>query len=386
MTGISADRRALFEPLRLGSVELRNRVVMSPMTRNRSPGGIPGADVARYYARRAEGGVGLIVTEGVGIDHPSALGEAERNEFNLPELSHEASLAGWRAVVEAVHHAGCPIFPQLWHQGILRKPGSGRYPEAPSISPSGLWGPLGRQTSIDPTLIPEREQLAAPSSEAELDEIAEAYARSAAKAMILGFDGIAIHGAHGYLLDTFFWDETNRRGDRWGGDRRARAGFAAEVVRRIRLAIGPDKPILFRFSQWKQQDFRARLAHDPRELEDVLGPLAEAGVDIFDASARYFNRAEFEGSPLNLAGWAKKVTGKLSMAVGGIGTGAGYYDKTKPLAATEFLEPLMERFVRGEFDLIAVGRALIGDAGWADKLRAGEAARPFDREHLLTLD
>ena len=108
----------------------------------------------------------------------------------------------------------------------------------------------------------------------------------------------------------------------------------------------------------------------------MLGPLAEAGVDIFDASARYFNRAEFEGSPLNLAGWAKKVTGKLSMAVGGIGTGAGYYDKTKPLAATEFLEPLMERFVRGEFDLIAVGRALIGDAGWADKLRAGEAARP----------
>jgi len=361
-------------------------VVMSPMTRNRSPGGIPGPEVACYYARRAEGGVGLIITEGVGVDHPSALGEAERNEFDLPELSHEPSLAGWRRVVEAVHAAGCPIFPQLWHQGILRMPGSGRYPEARSVSPSGLWGPLGRQTSIDPTMIPAEAQLALPSSEAELDEIAGAYARSAGKAIALGFDGIAIHGAHGYLLDTFLWDETNRRADRWGGDRRARAGFAAEVVRRIRAAIGPDRSILFRFSQWKQQDFRARLAQTPQELEDVLGPLADAGVDIFDASARYFNRAEFDGSPLNLAGWAKKVTGKLSMAVGGIGTGAGYYDKGKPLAATEFLEPLLERFGRGEFDLIAVGRALIGDAGWARKLRQGEPTRPFDREHLLTLD
>ena len=117
---------------------------------------------------------------------------------------------------------------------------------------------------------------------------------------------------------------------------------------------------------------------------------AQTGIvtyfDLFDASARYFNRAEFEGSPLNLAGWAKKVTGKRSMAVGGIGTGAGYYDKATPLAATEFLQPLLERFARGEFDLIAVGRALIGDAGWARKLRQGEPARPFDREHLLTLD
>jgi 2,4-dienoyl-CoA reductase-like NADH-dependent reductase (Old Yellow Enzyme family) len=386
MSDIPEDRRALFEPLAIRQLRLRNRIVMSPMTRNRSPGGIPGPDVARYYARRAEAEVGLIITEGVGIDHTSALGEAEPNEVDLPELSGAASLAGWGRVVEAVHAAGCPIFPQLWHQGILRKSGSGRHPAAPSVSPSGLWGPLGRTTSIDPSMIPAESRLAGPSSEAELDAVAEAYARSAAKAMALGFDGIAIHGAHGYLLDTFLWDETNQRSDPWGGDRRARAAFPAEVVRRIRAAIGRDRPILFRFSQWKQQDFRARLAHSPQELEELLGPLADAGVDVFDASVRYFNRAEFEGSPLNLAGWARKVTGKLSMAVGGIGTGAGYYDKDKPLAATDFLAPLIERFARDEFDLVAVGRALIGDAGWARKLRQGEGARPFDREQLLTLD
>src|SRR6202040_1122586 len=87
--------------------------------------------------------------------------------------------------------------------------------------------------------------------------------------------------------------------------------------------------VIFRFSQWKQQDFRARLANTPQELEEILGPISDAGVDVFDASVRYFNRAEFEGSPLNLAGWAKKVTGKLSMAVGVIGLNKGVYDSKR---------------------------------------------------------
>ena len=94
-------------------------------------------------------------------------------------------------------------------------------------------------------------------------------------------------------------------------------------------SVGPDLPIFFRFSQWKQQDFRARLAQTPQELERVLGPIADAGVDVFDGSVRYFDRAEFEGSPLNLSGWAKKLTGKLAMAIGGIGLDRGMYDSSR---------------------------------------------------------
>jgi 2,4-dienoyl-CoA reductase-like NADH-dependent reductase (Old Yellow Enzyme family) len=106
------------------------------------------------------------------------------------------------------------------------------------------------------------------------------------------------------LPDNFLWEETNRRTDRWGGDRRCRSQFAVEVVKRIRATIGPDKPIVFRFSQWKQQDSRAKLANNPQELEEVLGPIADAGVDVFDASVRYFNRAASEtvvGMGLSLA-------------------------------------------------------------------------------------
>ena len=119
----------------------------------------------------------------------------------------------------------------------------------------------------------------------------------------------------------------------------------------------------------------------------MLGPLADAGVDVFDGSVRYFNRAEFEGSPLNLSGWAKKLTGKLATAVGGIGLDRGMYDsnRTGKAAATDNITLLMERFNRGEFDLIAVGRSLLNDPEWTRKLRRGEAHLPYDQSKLETL-
>jgi len=377
----------LFQPLQLRSVTLKNRIVMAPMTRSFSPNGIPGDDVAGYYRRRALGDTALIITEGVGIDHPAALGDAGLNECNIPQMYGADALDGWRRVVAGVHAAGGVIFPQLWHQGVMRKAGTGPHPEALSCRPSGEWGPVGRTTSLAAEDIAVYAEPTAAMTESEIAEVIAGYARSAAHAMAVGFDGIAIHGAHGYLPDNFLWEETNRRADRWGGDRRRRSAFAAEVVRVVRAAIGPARPIVFRFSQWKQQDFRARLAATAQELEEILGPISAAGVDVFDASVRYFNRAEFDGSPMNLAGWAKKLTGKLSMAVGGIGLNKGYYDSKRDGAsgAAHNFEPLMERFGRGEFDLVEVGRSLLHDPYWTQKVYAGEDLLPFSEESLKVL-
>ncbi|MET0375883.1 MAG: hypothetical protein ABW128_16705, partial [Rhizorhabdus sp.] len=144
------SREPLYQPLTVRGMTVRNRIVMAPMTRGFSPGGVPGPDVAAYYARRAEGDCGLIVTEGVAVDHPTALGDAGLDEKNVPYMAGDAVLAGWRNVVDEVHAAGCKIVVQLWHQGVLRKPGTGPNPEIASVSPSGLWGPLGRQSSIAP--------------------------------------------------------------------------------------------------------------------------------------------------------------------------------------------------------------------------------------------
>lgn len=377
----------LFQPLRVRAVTLANRIVMAPMTRSFSPEGVPTVRVADYYRRRAEGETGLLITEGVGIDHPAALGEAGLGESDLPHMYGEAALDGWRAVVDAVHAAGGAIFPQLWHQGVMRAPGTGPHPQAPSCRPSGLWGPLGRTCAIAAEYAARLAVPTAPMSEAEIADVIAAYGRSAAHARRLGFDGIAIHAAHGYLIDDFLWEETNQRTDRWGGDRRRRSQFAVEVVRAIRAAAGDELPIVFRFSQWKQQDFRARIAQTPQELEEILGPIADAGVDIFDGSVRYFQRAEFPGSTLNLSGWAKKLTGKLAMCVGGIGLDKGMYDSNREgkAAASDNIPLLMERFNAGEFDLVEVGRSLLNDPLWTRKLRLGEPQVPFDatRQQIL---
>lgn len=126
------DAAPLFSPFSLAGAELANRFVMAPMTRQFSPGGVPGEDVAVYYARRAAH-VGLIVTEGTYIDHPSA-GASDR----VPRFYGEDALVGWGRVVEAVHGAGGRIVPQLWHLGAVREPGSPPHPAAPVLSPSGL--------------------------------------------------------------------------------------------------------------------------------------------------------------------------------------------------------------------------------------------------------
>ena len=370
----------LFSPFSVGKVRLDNRIVMAPMTRNRSPGGVPNDAVIAYYRRRAEAGVGLIVTEGVGIQHGSALGGGSMKERDVPFLYGDAALAGWRAVVDAVHGAGGRIFPQLWHMGPIREDGTGPYPQVPSSRPSGLWGPAGRRSTVPDDyvarVLPERKAM----TDGEIADVIAAFADAARNAVLTGFDGIAIHGAHGYLIDSFLWAETNRRNDRWGGDLAGRSAFAAAVVSAIRGAVGGDVPIMFRFSQWKQQDYQALLARTPGELEMMLRPLVDAGVDIFDASTRKFDMPAFDGSDLTLAGWARQLTGLPAMAVGGVGLDRDLYGSYAAggSAGIDNLAGVRRRMSAGEFDLIGVGRALIADPQWARKAERGESFLPFD--------
>lgn len=386
-TALLPGREALARPLRIGGVVLPNRIVMSPMTRGYCPDGVPQAASATYYRRRVEGGCGTIVTEGIGVDHPSSLGDAGLGEDELPVLHGPEALAGWQRVVAAVHEAGGLIMPQLWHQGVMRLPGTGPVPEAPTIGPSGVWGPRGH-TSVEDSKVPADPVLGPPMTDSQIQDVIDAFIRDAVAARALGFDAIALHGAHGYLLDNFLWAGTNLRTDRWGGDPQRRAEFVVQIVRGIRRALGPDLPIFFRFSQWRLQDYRSRIAATPDELEALLGPIADAGVDVFDASTRYFDTPAFEGSPLGLAGWAKRLTGRLTMTVGGIGLSKSAPDARGSSAATaaDNLDLLMARFERGEFDLIAVGRALIGDPDWPRKALSGAPARAFHPDQLETLD
>ena len=364
------DTQILFEPLELKSTTFKNRIVMAPMTRGFANDGYVDQSHINYYRKRAEGGVGLLVTEGVVVDRP-----ASRNEPNVPKFFGDA-LSGWGDVVKAVHSHEAAIAPQIWHTGSTRSSSMDWEPGISVESPSGL-------------LAPEVVRGHAMSEENIADTIA-AFAKAAVDARDLGFDCVEVHGAHGYLVDQFFWDGTNTRNDRYGGPTlQERSRFAKEMIAAIRTAVGPDFPLILRVSQWKQQDYRVRLTHTPAEMEAWLTPLVDAGVDILHCSQRRFWEPEFpeidgeEG--LNFAGWAKKLTNALTISVGSVGLDGDFLDvfqgqNSKPAS----LDGLIDRMEREEFDMIAVGRALITDPDWALKAKAGQfdAMLPFNSAAL----
>lgn len=339
---------------------------MAPMTRGFSPDGVPGTDIAAYYRRRAENGVGLILTEGTAINHPAAVPGS-----SIPNFHGEEALSGWSQVVKEVHEAGGKIMPQLWHVGLTRKIGDLPNPDALPIGPSGL--NLSGEKITDPL------------TEAEIGELIESYAQAATDAKRMDFDGIEIHAAHGYLIDQFFWEKTNKRTDRYGGDITGRTRFAVETVEACRRAVGPDFPIILRFSQWKMSDYKAKIADTPDQLADFLTPLVNAGVDVFHCSTRRFWEDEFEGSSLNLAGWTKKLTGKPTITVGSVGLD-GEFTSGKGANITS-LDGLMERLGNEEFDLVAIGRSLLNDPEWVAKIRDGQAdeLKAFSKEATRTL-
>jgi 2,4-dienoyl-CoA reductase-like NADH-dependent reductase (Old Yellow Enzyme family) len=191
---------------------------------------------------------------------------------SVPALDGEDVLRGWRAVTAGVHAQGAGIAAQLWHQGAQREVHDDDLPEQLPVSPSGrdtLGARVGRALRTD-----------------ELGALAVSYALAAGNAQVAGFDAVELHGAHGYLLDEFLWDKTNLRTDAYGGSIRARTRFPAEVVAAVRAAVGADCPIIYRFSQWKANHYDARIASIPAELEALLAPLVDAGVDVFHPSTR----------------------------------------------------------------------------------------------------
>ena len=359
MTTTATD--VLFRPFRIGSMEVPNRIVMAPMTRTFAPEGVPNDRNAAYYRRRAEGGVGLILSEGTVIDRP-----ASRNEAAIPFFHGKEALGGWSRVIGAVHEAGGRMGPQIWHTGSTRG-ASGWEPDVEVESPSGLLGP--------------GEPRGGAMTMEDIADTVAAFASAAASARALGFDAVEVHGAHGYLIDQFFWSGTNERTDRYGGASiRDRSRFAAEVVAAVRAAVGPDFPLILRVSQWKQQDYAARLAPTPDLMADWLVPLVEAGADVLHCSQRRFWEPEFpqiDGEAgLNFAGWAKKLTGAATISVGSVGLSGDFMAAFGGETSTSVgLDGLVRRMERDEFDLIAVGRALISDPDWVAKVKAGDTDR-----------
>jgi N-ethylmaleimide reductase len=229
----------VFSPFRLGALDLPNRVVMAPMTRNRAgPGNVPTALNATYYAQRA--GAGLIVSEATQVS-PQGVGYP-----GTPGIHSAEQVAGWKIVTDAVHGAGGRIFLQLWHVGRISHPSlqpGGALPVAPSaIAPAGqAWTTNGMEAFVTPRAL----------ETSEIAGIVEDFRRGAAHARDAGFDGVELHGANGYLIDQFLRDSTNKRTDRYGGSASNRARFLIEVTQaligewggeRVGVRLSPTNP------------------------------------------------------------------------------------------------------------------------------------------------
>lgn len=364
------DARA-FEPWTHGALSLRNRIAMAPMTRRQAAeDGIATEAIAAYYRRRAENEVGLIISEGTGIDGVHAY-----DTLTVPRFETAGQHAAWRRVVDAVHDAGGAFAPQLWHCGRLAANPIGPSATAPPPRADGTPRPTPRSMET-----------------ADFSQVLDAYRSSAAAARAIGCDALEIHGAHGYLLDSFLSAASNVRDDAYGGTFDRRMRFPLEVVRAVRAEVGPGFPILYRFSQWKVDDYREMKFHDPEELGTWVRALREAGADILHVSTRGATDAAFDTtvdpSGRSLAGWTRDLSGLPVIAVGKVSVTLGM-DESRDgrTAVVEDPGPALALLETGEADLLAVGRALLANPDWVRVVRDGDwrTLQPYHADVLNTL-
>ena len=346
---------SLFEPLKLGDLTLKNRVVMAPLTRMRAaqPGNVPTALNATYYAQRA--GAGLIISEATQISQQGQGYPA------TPGIHTDEQTEGWKLVTDAVHEAGGLIFLQLWHVGRVSHPShqpDGGLPVAPSAiaaknsgTYSASWKPVALET-------PRALELS------EIPDIVADYAHAAQNARAAGFDGVEVHGANGYLLDQFLHDGSNQRTDAYGGSIESRARLLLEVVDAT-VAIWGKGRVGVRLSPFGT--FDDMYDSDPEALFTyVLKELSArqvAYVHMIEprSSAAGENDKVAENAPSTSA-----LFGKL---FDGVFISAGGYDRASAMQAVE----------KGEVDAVAFGRLFISNPDLVEKLRDNTLLTRYDR-------
>ncbi|MEW6398072.1 MAG: NADH:flavin oxidoreductase [Bacillota bacterium] len=319
----------LLAPLEFKGMELRNRIVMPPMASDvATADGEPTQRHFDHYLPRARGGVALVIVEHSYVDTG---GRLTRTQLGM---HHDGLIAAYRRLVEAIREAGAKVAIQITHAGgATTEEVAGARPVGPSevLNPRSHRAPRALEAG-------------------ELAALAEAFATAARRARLAGFDGVEIHGAHGFLLNQFLSPVTNRRQDEYGGPLENRVRFPLEVVRAVRAAVGADYPLLYRLGAADNVPGGLTL----EESQVVVPWLVESGVDLVDVTGG-LGGSRPPGAPpgyfVPLAEGIKQVVRVPVVVTGGI---------TDPIFA--------DRIVReGKADLVGIGRALLADPDWARK-------------------
>lgn len=346
----------LFEPLKLGKIELSNRIVMSPMTRSRStqPGDVPNRIMAEYYAQRAS--AGLIITEATQISR-----QGQGYSFT-PGIYSNEQIEGWRTVTKAVHQAGGRIFLQLWHVGRMSHPvfHNGELPVAPSACAfeGQVWIANGENGSGGMVDCPTPRALTIE----EIGAVVEDFRQAAANAVAAGFDGVEIHGANGYLIDQFLRTTSNKRIDEYGGSTENRTRFLEEVTNAVADEIGRER-VGIRLAPF----ITARGMNDPEIIETILH--AAGKLEKIDIAYIHLAEADWDDAPQIPDDFRHKLrkiySGKIIVA--------GLYDKARG----------EEILARNLADLVAFGRSFIANPDLPDRLKNNLKLAQYDEKTLL---
>jgi 2,4-dienoyl-CoA reductase-like NADH-dependent reductase (Old Yellow Enzyme family) len=354
----TATTHPALAPAQLGARTLRNRLAVAPMTRvSATPDGVPTPEMADYYRAFADGGFGLIVTEGI---YPDT--EHSQGYLNQPGLATDAHVAGWQAVTRRVHAAGAVLVAQLMHAGALSQ---GNPHRTGTVGPSAVQ-PRGEMMpeygGSGPWAVP------AELGVRDLERIVDGFVAAALRAREAGFDGVEIHAANGYLLDQFLTDYTNRRTDTYGGSVTNRVRLTAEVTAAIRAAVGPEFLVGVRLSQTKVNDFEYRWPGGRREAEIIYTALADAGAGYLHIASE--GRAFFETALLD-GGYTTTALARSSTGLPVIANG-GMHD---PRQAEQVLAD-------GHADLLAIARGALANPDLPLRLATGAPLEPFDHSML----
>ncbi|GGD84164.1 oxidoreductase [Paenibacillus nasutitermitis] len=344
----------LFSPFQAGSLKLSNRAVLSPMTRTSAEAsGLANDHMVRYYTRFAKGGFGLIITEGI---YPDATNS--RSYENQPGLANEAQAESWRPVIQAVHRERGKIVAQLMHAGALVQH-NGFEPVAPSaVKPVGTM--LEDHGGSGEFAVPRA------MTQEEIRNSIDSFALAALRAKQVGFDGVEVHAANGYLLDQFITDYTNHRTDEYGGSTERRLRLVVEVLKAIRAAVGPDYTVGVRISQGKVNDFHHKWAKGEADAKIIFEQLAAASPNyIHTTEYRAYAPAFAEDGP-TLAELAKRYSNLPVIANGNLG---------EPERAAQLLET-------GDADLVSIGTSALVNPDWANKVKEGKELKLFDHYFL----
>jgi len=336
----SGRYKKMFETASIGTLKVKNRLIMAPMgTRLASETGEVTQRQIEYYAERAKGGIGTIITEVTCVDHPQGLTGSK----NLC-LHANGFIASHNELVEEVHAWGVKIISQLVHVGRQAKPANlkGMHPVAPSPIPCKFLNVVPRELNIN-----------------EIEDIVRKFIEAAVRAKTAEYDGIELHGAHGYLIAQFMSAESNQRNDRYGGDLLKRMTFPLEIIQGIRREVGPDYPLLFRISADEFVDG----GRDLDESKKVARILEESGVDALDVSAGTYDSLTKMVEPMSYPeAWkiylAESIKKEVRIPVIGVGV----------IRSPGVAEAILKE---EKADFVSLGRTLLADPYWPQKAREG---------------